>query len=140
MLSRDALRAFVTVADATSFDTTFTGGSSAARLMAGAQDQARTEAEEAIQGELIGIVTSLEGQVTGLSETAASLRQQADEADEASSTLRLAFTYADSTGNFLPLLVLLGFVSMQRPAGGRTASDWQTLCTILEGWSATVDA
>ena len=135
MLSRSALRAFVTVADASTFDTTFTGGSSAARLMASAQEQARVEAEEAIQGELIGIVTSLESQVTALADTAASLRRQADEADEASGTLRLAFTYADSTGNFLPLLVLLGFVQIDAPAPGRTLADWRELCTIPEGWA-----
>jgi len=134
-LSPTVLRAFATLAGPAT-DTDFQGNERFSRLFASAQSKQRERAEEAIEEELINVVSALQEQKQLLADTRRGHLAAAEEAGEAISTIDIAFAFGNSSGNYLPLLVLLGEVDPSNPPAGSSAAEWELLCTIPEDTSA----
>ena len=135
-LSSRVLQAFASLA-APVKDNVFSSNQKFGEMFREGQAKAAENAKKVIVGELADVANSMSDRLHQCAQQAVALRRQADQADAAAAAIGTAFSYGESTDNYLPLLSILGYVSVSDYAGtGLTRAEWEELLTIPKGWTA----
>ena len=135
-LSSRVLSAFASLAAPTS-QNVFSSIAKFGAMFREGQEKAAENAKKVIVGELAGVAQTMSDRQVQLVQSAVALRRQATQADDAAGEIRTAFAYGESTDNYLPLLSVLGIVSLSDYAStDLSRAEWEELCTIPKGWSA----
>lgn len=131
-MNTETLRAFVTIADASSDATvTFSGDSRIAGLLAEAQEAQLIKAEAAIKDDLIGLVESIQSTRDAITRRVTEIKRELASAEEALTVFDTAQAFGAKTGNYLPLLCTVGIVDLGRaPELGLTVEELEVLATI----------
>jgi hypothetical protein len=138
--SSRVLQAFASLAAPTS-ENVFTSNAKFGAMFKEGQVKAAENAKKVIVGELATVADRMSDRQLQLAQTAVALRRQADQAEEATASIRAAFVYGESTDNYLPLLSVLDLVSVSDyHTSGLTRAEWEELLTIPEGWSPVATA